>query len=120
MSQQGLIVKEDIFNWIEVTDVSQDLFVYNGYIANNAGLITFTLPLTSAIGNRIIIVGKGSGLYKIAQNSGQIIHYINADTTIGISGSLTAIEQFASIEILCTTTYTNWTVLDSSGNFTVV
>ena len=55
--------------------------VSSGYILNNASLVTATLPSTAAIGERIILQGKGAGLYKIAQNAGQTIHFGNQDTT---------------------------------------
>ncbi len=108
------------FAWTEITGTSQALVASNGYIANNVAVVTFTLPATCAIGDAIEIVGKGTGLYRIAQNAGQIIHYIASDTTSGVGGSLTAIEQYAGIEIVCITANTDWAVLDSVGNFTVV
>lgn len=108
------------FTWNEVTGTSQAIAVDNGYIANNAGLVTFTLPASASLGDTFQIVGKGAGLFSIAQNAGQTIHYVASDTTTGAGGSLTAIEQYAAIEIVCTTANTDWTVLDSSGNFTVV
>ena len=108
------------FTWSEVTAASQAMAVQNGYIANRGTLITFTLPVTSIIGDEVQIIGKGAGLYAIAQNAGQTIHYIASDTTTGVGGSLTAIEQYACIELICITANTDWAVSDSSGNFTVV
>ncbi|NGX36858.1 MAG: hypothetical protein K1000chlam2_00003 [Chlamydiae bacterium] len=108
------------FTWNEVTGTSQSMAVENGYIANNAGLVTLTLPATASIGEVVQVIGKGAGLYKIAQNAGQTIHYISSDTTTGVGGSLTAIEQYAALELVCITANTDWAVLDSSGNFTVV
>lgn len=108
------------FTWNEITGTSAALVINNGYIANNAALITFTLPVTAAQGDTIQIVGKGAGLYTIAQNAGQVINFNASSTSSGIPGSLTSIEQFASLELVCTTTNTRWTALDSVGNFTVV
>ena len=108
------------FPWTEVTGTTQSLAVDNGYIANNAGLVTLTLPTTASLGEPIQIVGKGAGLYTIAQNAGQTIHFVASSTTTGVGGSLTAIEQFATLEIVCTTANTDWTVVDSGGNFTVI
>ena len=108
------------FTWNEVTGTSETLAIANGYVANNAGLVTLTLPTTAVFGSTIQIVGKGVGLFKIAQNAGQTINVIASSTTTGVSGSLTAIEQFASIELVCTTADTDFTVVDMNGNFTVV
>jgi hypothetical protein len=108
------------FSWNEETGTSATMVVGNGYIANNVGLVTLTLPATASLGDTIQIVGKGAGLYKVAQNAGQTIHFINTDTTTGVGGSLTAIEQYAALELVCITANIEWAVLDSAGNFTVV
>jgi hypothetical protein len=108
------------FTWTEVTGTTQALAVENGYIANNAGLVTLTLPATAAIGDSIQITGKGLGLFKIAQNAGQTIRIVASSTTTGVTGSLTAIEQFAALELVCITTNTDWIVVDLAGNYTVV
>ena len=108
------------FTWNEVTGTSQTIVIDNGYIANNASQVDFTLPASGALGDTFQIVGKGAGGFKISQNAGQTIHYVASDTTTGAGGSLAAVEQYAAIEIVCTTANTDWTVLDSSGNFTVV
>jgi len=108
------------FSWNEETGTSANMSVQNGYIANNAALVTLTLPATASLGDVVQICGKGAGLFRIAQNAGQTIHYINTDTTTGVGGSLTAIEQYAALELVCITANTDWVVIDSSGNFTVV
>ena len=107
-------------SWSEVTGTSQAMAVSSGYILNNASLVTATLPSTAAIGERIILQGKGAGLYKIAQNAGQTIHFGNQDTTTGTGGSLTATNQYDSIEVVCITANTDFAVLASIGSFTVV
>jgi hypothetical protein len=106
--------------WNEETGTSATIAVANGYISNNVGLVTFTLPATAAVGDDFRIVGKGAGLFKIAQNASQTIHFISSDTTTGVGGSLTAIEQYAAIEIVCITANTDFAVLDSAGNYTIV
>ena len=106
--------------WNEETGTSANIAIENGYIANNSSLITFTLPATAAIGDTFRIVGKGTGLFKVAQNASQTIHFIDSDTTTGTGGSLTAIERYASIELVCITDNNDWVVIDSVGNFTIV
>jgi hypothetical protein len=108
------------FTWSEVTGTSQSMEAENGYIANNVALVTLTLPATASVGDEVQVVGKGTGLFKIAQNDGQTIHFIANDTTPGVGGSLTAIEQYAALELICITEDTDWAILDSAGNFTRV
>lgn len=104
----------------EVTGTSDTLVVGNSYIANNGSLVTLTLPSTGVLGDTIQIMGKGAGLYKIAQNASQQIFNIASATTAGVTGSLTAVEQYASLTLRCTTANTGWTVAHSSGTFTAV
>ena len=58
-------------NWIEVTGTSDTMVIDTGYISNNAGLVTLTLPATIAVGETVRVAGKGAGGWKIAQNAGQ-------------------------------------------------
>jgi len=108
------------FSWTDVTGTSQAMAVESGYTANNAALVTLTLPVTASFGDVIQVVGKGAGLFRIGQNAGQSINFTASTTTVGAAGHLTAIEQFASLELICTVANTTWTVVDSTGNFTVV
>lgn len=108
------------FNWVEETTTSRNLSNNQGVIANNGSLVTLTLPTTAALGTVIRVAGKGSGLWTIAQNASQRIHYGAIDTTIGIGGSLSAGGQFDCVELLCTTANTRWTVLSSQGSLIAV
>jgi hypothetical protein len=45
--------------WSEVTGTSQTASVASGYITNNAGLVTVTLPGTAAVGDIVEVAGKG-------------------------------------------------------------
>jgi hypothetical protein len=105
------------WDWTEVTGVSVNAAVQNGYILNNAGLVTVNLPGTCAVGDEIRLAGKGTGLYVVDAPAGDTIHYGNQDTSAG--GTLTATNRYDSIHLLCTVADTEWTVLNSVGNFTV-
>lgn len=107
-------------SWTEVTGTSASMAVNSGYIANNAGLVTLTLPATSAIGDTIQVTGKGVGLWRIAQNAGQTIHFGSSDTTTGVAGSLSSILRYDCVEITCITANTDWIVTSVLGNLTVV
>lgn len=109
------------FMWVEVTTTSQAMSPNVGYVANNAALVTLTLPTTAAFGDQIGFCGKGAGLFKIAQNSGQQIHMGANSTTVGTGGSVTTLAQHNSFTLVCTTNNTTWTLLGASqGNQTVV
>lgn len=105
---------------VEVTGTTQTMDVNTAYIANNAGLVTLTLPSVAAIGDRMIIVAKGAGLFRIAQGSGQQIRFIDVSTTLGATGYVDALERYSVIEIMCITANNEFVVLDSSGNFDLV
>ena len=106
--------------WTEVTGTSQAAAVDNGYIANNSSLVTVTLPSTCAVGKTIRVAGKGAGLWKIAQNAGQQIIFGNKNTTSGTSGYVAAIYQYDSVELLCITADTVFTVVNAVGDLDVV
>ena len=106
--------------WNEVTGTSQSMAVESGYIANNAGLVTLTLPASASVGESIAVAGKGAGGWKIAQNAGQVIRAGASSTTIGAAGYLQSTNQYDSIELLCITANTDWVVLTGpQGNITV-
>ena len=108
--------------WNDVTGTSASAAVNNGYLADNVGLVTITLPTTAAQFSVIVIAGGnlGTGGWKIAQNSGQQINFGTSMTTSGTGGSLASTKQYDSVYLLCTTANTNFVVLNSVGNITVV
>ena len=107
--------------WTEVVTATVNLTIDSAYVMNKgADHITATLPAVSAFGSTIIIVGKGSGLWTIAQNAGQTIHFDDLDTTLGIGGSVTSTNKYDSIELVCITANTDFVARTSVGNLTVV
>ncbi len=109
------------FPFTEITSTSQTMANNNGYILNNAALVTATLPSSSAVGDLVWVIGKGLGGWRIAQNAGQMIHYGNRDTTVGVSGYLDSTNQYDAIQLMCTTANTDWTCTGiSQGNLDVI
>jgi hypothetical protein len=107
--------------WTEVTGTTQAMTADNGYIANNAGLITLTLPATAAVGTAINVLGKGAGGWLIAQNASQQIRIGNAISTAGVGGSVASSHFGDSIELICVTANTLWVSMGApQGNITVV
>lgn len=105
--------------WTDVTGTSQAMSPNNGYTANNAGLVTLTLPTTAAYGTELIVVGKGAGKWKIAQNASQLIIVNQGTSTTGTGGSVAAINQFNTITLICTVANTTWTAISLMGTVTV-
>lgn len=106
--------------WTTVTGMTQAAAVNNGYIANNAGLVTLTLPATAAIGDQVALRGLGAGGWLLAQNSGQLVHLGSAVTMTGTGGSLASTNQYDCITAQCIVANTTWTVVGPVGNITVV
>lgn len=113
------IASTGAFPITEVTGTSQALAVNNAYIANNAGLVTFTLPATAALGSKFEIIGKGAGLFRIAQNAGQQIHFGNVSSTVGAGGYVEATHRYDVIELACITADTEFSVRDAVGLFDI-
>lgn len=106
--------------FVNVTGTTQAMAVNTNYMANNASLVTFTLPASATIGQTVSVVGSGAGKWTIVQNSGQIIHFGSVNTTT-TTGSLTATNQYDTIELQCNITNTNWVCTGKvQGNITVV
>lgn len=107
--------------WTTAT-VSMNMVGNTGYLVDIAvpGLLTLTLPAISNLYDVIEISGYSAGLWLLAQNAGQVIHYGNTDTTIGVGGSINAANRYDSIKIICVVPNLEWTVLSSQGTMIVV
>jgi hypothetical protein len=101
-----------------VSGTSQTMAVNNSYIANNASLVTLTLPTSAVVGSIFEINGLGAGLFKIAQGSGQQIVSGSKTTTSGSGGSLTAVDQYGYIALKCIVANNTFAVIGYVGNFT--
>ncbi len=112
-----------VFPYTSVSGSSQSMAINNGYIANNPGVVTFTLPITAAVGSRIEICGApGSGGWTIAQSAGQSIQVGVVTSTVGVTGSVSSDDSSDSIVIICNEADNSWTVLGGpqSMNLTIV
>ncbi len=103
--------------WVEITGTSQSAAINTGYVANNAGLVTITLPANFSLGDVITIVGLGAGLWSLVANTGDIINFGSNPTSAG--GSITATNRYDTIEVVGVVTNTTWVVRTSIGNLTV-
>jgi len=107
-------------SWTNVTGTSASMSVGAGYIANNAGLVTLTLPAVAAVGSQIAVQGNGAGGWQIAQNAGQVIHFNAADSTTGTGGYVASSNRYDVIYLLCTVANTDWVYTGGFGNYNVV
>lgn len=107
------------FTWVEVTGTSQAMAVNTGYIANNAGLVTMTLPTTSAVGDTIIVHGKGAGGWTVTYTTSQLIHVGSSASTI-TTGNIASSNQWDALTLTCMTANTIWAARGVQGNLTIV
>jgi hypothetical protein len=105
--------------WVDVTTASQTIVPGENYVANNASLITFTLPTTCAFGTKFTITGLGAGLWEIAQNTGQTIHFGNKSSTAGTGGSLASRKQYDTVTLVCVVADNEFNVISSIGNLDI-
>jgi hypothetical protein len=95
------------------------------YHANSATRINVTLPSTSAVGDRIKITGLGSGGWRITQNAGQSIVYLDLTSTAGTGGYLETENSLVNnsrgaITIECISANTQWQAVDGIGVVNIV
>jgi hypothetical protein len=106
-------------NWVDVTGTSVQAVSNTGYMADNAALVTITLPAAPTVGDVIQVSGVGAGGWAIAQAAGQSIII---DSIPGISGANAAVvsgRQYAAIELQYIGSNT-FTVLNYTGSVGVL
>ncbi len=91
-----------------------------GYFCVGGSVLNLTLPVISAFGDEISISLNGSAGFNILQYSTQRIRYGDRESTLGISGGLTTLNQGDSVRLVCSVANTRWNVIGGSiGNLTV-
>ncbi len=106
--------------WSVVTGATQAMTSNNGYIANRAGVVAFSLPTTSAVGDIVEVTGINTALgWSISYTTNQQIFFGTSSTTI-TTGSLASVNTRDSIRLVCVIANLTWNVLSSIGNITVV
>jgi hypothetical protein len=118
--QQWVDVVAGALPWTEITATTGTLSANNSYGANNASLVSLTLPNSASAGNVIEVVGKGAGGWRIVQNASQTIYFGNAQTTTGTSGYIESTHFGDTLAIKCITANTDWRVVSAIGNLNLV
>jgi hypothetical protein len=106
-------------NWVNVTGTSATMSAGNGYQANNAGLVTLTMPsvASSTFGDTIKVSGFGAGGWLIQCVATQLINFGSNQSSA--AGSIASTNQYDCIELVCSSTTTQWFATYSIGNLTV-
>lgn len=104
-------------SWTDQTTTPVSMVKSNGYIANNAGLVTLNMPATAAVGDTFAVVGLGAGGWLVQMNTGQVANLSSSPTTS--AGSLASTNRYDCIEIICVVANTTFVVRSSVGNITV-
>jgi hypothetical protein len=100
---------------IIVTTTTQAMATNTRYVANNAALVTFTLPTTSAVGDLVAVSGDlaGGGGWTIAQNALQYMQVGQGVTTTGTGGSLSSTQSGDAITLYCFIANTAWKIFNA-------
>ena len=109
------------FTWTDVTGGSATCAAENGYLADKTTLTTFTLPTNNAIGDTIIIVGVGTGGWKIVYTTNQKIIF-GTSTSTTTTGNVASTNTSDCCTLVCTTASASapiFTIIDAVGNLTV-
>jgi hypothetical protein len=94
--------------WTTVSGTSQAAAVNNGYVTNNAGLVTVTLPTTFAVGDTVEILGLGAGGWRLAAGTATTIRMGSSVTSS--AGSLSSVNQFDTVKVTGLVANTTWSV----------
>lgn len=95
-------------SWTTVSGTTQSAAVNNGYITNNAGAVTVTLPTTFAIGDTVTVKGLGAGGWILAAGTATTIRMGSSVTSS--AGSLTSANQYDTVKVTGLVANTTWSV----------
>jgi hypothetical protein len=105
--------------WVEVPSAVTTVALAtntNYTLENTTGSATLTLPTSSNVGDKIMIIQTASGgAFTIAQNANQEIFAGSSHTTSGATGYVGCTGTRNVIEIICTTANLTWQVVNSIG-----
>lgn len=107
--------------WSVVTGATQTMAVNNGYFANRASNIVFSLPTTSAVGDQVAVSNINTALgWTISYTTNQQIFIGNVSTTL-TTGSLSSTAVGDGITLVCRTANLVWQAVQGwPGNITYV
>ena len=95
-----------------------NMAVNHGYGSNKAGALAFTLPVASAVGDTIAIVGM-QGSWNVVQAANQRIFIGSSASTLGAGGSIASTNAFDAITLVCLVANLLWYARSVQGNITI-
>lgn len=99
--------------YINVPGTSQAMTVNTFYIANNAGLVTFTPPATCAVGTVFAVQGGGAGGWTIDLTANtQTFNFGSTPGTTAIASS----NRYDGVQFVCTIANTTFALINGVGN----
>ena len=102
--------------YINVTGTTQAMAINQGYIANNASLVTFTPPATCGIGTIFGVCGNGAGGWSInLSTNSQTINFGTSSGTTALSSG----NRYDGCQFVCTVANTSFSIINSVGNLTI-
>jgi hypothetical protein len=104
--------------WTTVTAATQQAAVGNGYFANSATQIVFTLPATATAGQALEIVGLGAGGWRLGQAATQSIVMGDLTSLAGTPGWIESTHARDAVTLRAVSA-TQWQVVASQGNIEV-
>jgi hypothetical protein len=104
-----------------VAGTSQAMTSNHSYIANAAGLTTFTLPASSLVGDILQIVGSAlnTGGWKVTYTTNQIIWGPAGSSTVTTGNAASATAAAQSMTMVCVVANTTWVITANSGTITL-
>lgn len=104
-----------------VAGASQAMTSNHSYIANDSALTTFTLPITSSVGDILQVVGSAlnTGGWKITYTTGQIIWGPAGSSTVTTGNAASAAAAAQSVTMVCVVANTTWVITANSGTITL-
>lgn len=105
--------------WTVVTGATQAMAVNNGYVANRAGTVAFTLPTSSAVGDMVAVTGINTATgWSIGYTTNQQIFFGTSSATV-TTGTLASINIRDTVFLVCVVANLTWNVISSIGNITI-
>lgn len=110
-----LIVPSSGFTWTIEGAGPVNMVVNNGYMTASGGTITLNLPAVAAIGD-IVKITNLSGNFSVTCGIGQTLQIGNNLAATSVTSS----DVGDSLEIVCFNANTDYQILNSMGNLTIV
>lgn len=110
-------------SWEDVTSTSQLMVSGGGYIADNATVVSLTLPAIAQIGDIVQVTGKGVGGWMIKSNAAvtqQSINFRTGSSSLSSNNTISLVQsvnQFDCVTLICTDASNGvWTVIAAIGS----